>query len=258
MLLENTTPYLGKLVFRFEKYPEYTGGKSYSVHNKTYLNLGFTKLVSRLIVKRDKETGLMVDPEKIKLIEEYTNGKIGTYRWWVVQSDDGGTPNPTVYSKKEIDGRKVIFKGELDNYFMTNWGESIGDISTAWWYYKNHMKVYNKYPHGVAMVMKNWKPGRPNYIDVSGYYGHSHRGGQTFKIGDRLFDETYIPVQEDYPEWQWAGYEQGMENSDWSYLLESESPNIVDVIPFTMRGKKTIKNWKDVVQAAINLSKYLS
>ena len=50
-LIKNTTPYLGKLVLKFEKYPHYSGSKS-GVLNKVHLNLGFTKLVSRMIPKQ--------------------------------------------------------------------------------------------------------------------------------------------------------------------------------------------------------------
>ena len=44
-MIKNTTPYIGKIRLKFEKYPEYTGK---SKLNKIHLDLGFTKLVSRI------------------------------------------------------------------------------------------------------------------------------------------------------------------------------------------------------------------
>jgi hypothetical protein len=62
------------------------------------------------------------------------------------------------------------------------------------------MKVCNDYPHGVAEVYEGQT--------LIGYYGYTHRGGSMFKIGDRLFDESYVPKEDDYEEWEWEGYKQ--------------------------------------------------
>lgn len=131
--------------------------------------------------------------------------------------------------------------------FVDRNGNFIGDIVRAWWYYQNHFKVDSEYPHGVAEV---WNE---DYTILKGYYGYTHRGGQTFVVGDRLFDEHYEPVEEHYEEWQWAGWELDFEKrkSEW---LE----NISEIIPFTMRGSKTIENLAEAKEAARNLSNYLS
>jgi hypothetical protein len=44
--IKNQTPYKGKLKLKFEKYPHYSNRKNKL--NKVHLNLGFTKLVSRI------------------------------------------------------------------------------------------------------------------------------------------------------------------------------------------------------------------
>lgn len=63
------------------------------------------------------------------------------------------------------------------------------------------------------------------------YYGFSHRAGCQFKIGDKLFDE------------KWTGG-----------LSEAKLSNL----PFTSRGGRTIRTWKEAQQAAKNFSNYVS
>ena len=117
------------------------------------------------------------------------------------------------------------------------------------------MKVCKQYPHGVAECYDN----KGNHI---GYHGYTHRGGQTFKIGDRLFDSSYRPKEEDYEEWEWAGwfnkYNKSYDESDdlgKRWMIEE---GIGYVMPFNKRGKKVIENMEECLQAAINMSKELS
>ena len=74
-MIKNTTPYIGKIKFKFEKYPEYTGK---SKLNKIHLNLGFTKLVSRITPVKTT-AGWVINPECKYFIEKYTIGKIGSH-----------------------------------------------------------------------------------------------------------------------------------------------------------------------------------
>ena len=182
-LIKNDTPYVGKMKLRFEKYPNYTG-KDYL--NKIHLDLGFVKLVSRITPKSGKD-GNIVDPKKIKLIEQYTGGKIQDYN-------------------VDYDLDDFILK----NSFMHPNGTYIGCIRDAWWYYKNTFIITNKLPHGVAMKLKDWGSSiiaANNLKDrvalmmkhniekenVEGFYGYTHRGGNLFKIGDKLFDCKWKP-----------------------------------------------------------------
>lgn len=240
-LIKNTTPYLGKLFLKFEKHPYYTSSQDGKL-NKVHLNLGFTKLVSRMKPKQVMEGGPSnIDPKKIELIEKYTGGVIGIHKF--------GNDDEYV----------------LENSFLTEDGQYIGDINTAWWYFQNGMTVCEDYPHGVAVVWNTSKFDKTlvsGQDGIKGYYGYTHRGGSTFKIGDRLFEEDYDPVVEDYDrkefEKYWKKYVKQHSKADdvdrkWIY-----GNGIKAVMPFNIRGKKVIKNWEQAKQAAINMSKYLS
>ena len=230
-MIKNTTPYIGKLKLKFEKYPEYTGK---SKLNKIHLDLGFTKIVSRITPYRDT-IGWLINPESKYLIEKNTGGMINNYSF-----------GNTLQEKREQ---------QLPNSFLTKDGKYIGDVDRGWWYYKNKMKVCEKYPHGVAECYDNEE-------NLIGYHGYTHRGGQTFKIGDRLFEASYQPKEEDYEEWEWAGWKLDFEKRysegddlDKKWMRES---GISYVIPYKKRGKKIIENMDECLQAAINMSKDLS
>jgi hypothetical protein len=127
-MIKNTTPYIGKLRLKFEKYPEYTGKDKL---NKIHLDLGFTKLVSRITPYRDT-SGWLINPQAKYLIDRHTGGMINNYAF-----------GNTIQEKKEQ---------QLPNSFLTKDGDYVGDIERGWWYYKNKMKVCDKYPHGVAEI----------------------------------------------------------------------------------------------------------
>ena len=237
-LIKNRTPYLGKMILKFEKHPHYSSSMDGKL-NKVHLNLGFTKLVSRFIPNKVMD-GSNVDPEKVKLIEKYTDGVIGTHKWG--------------------DNDEFV----LENSFLTKEGKYIGSIDRAWWYFNNGMTVCEEYPHGVAIV---WNTARledtvVNGQDgINGYYGYTHRGGALFTIGDRIFDEKYNPVVEDYNEKEfkkwWKKYTKSYEKGDDFDRKHIYNDGIKSVIPFNKRGKHMIKNWEDAMIAAMNLSKYL-
>ena len=256
-IIKNQTPYVGKTYLKFEKMPYYVSGGKGGMLNKVHLNLGFTKLVSRIVPKRNLD-GYIINPKKVELINRWTWGKIGTHQVGQGQSEEF----------------------TLSNSFLSKDGPYIGDVKEGWRYYKNNFIVCREYPHGVAIKLKTYaadnmlknsiKDPYENYVteqmendNVAGYYGYTHRGGQIFKIGDRLFQEDYKPKKEDYPEKEWAKYEKAFRKSlanseddlDRRWMNES---GISYVIPFKMRGPKIIENWDEARQAAINMSKYLS
>jgi hypothetical protein len=198
-----------------------------------------------------------IDPKKIELIEKYTGGVIGTHTFG---KDD-----------------EYI----LDNSFLTKDGVYIGDIDTAWWYYINKFYVCKEYPHGVAIKLKTYEPNifitnantvkddfDPFVIEqiendnVEGFHGYTHRGGSTFKIGDRLFDAEYMPVVDDYDrkefEKYWEKYGKLYSKADDFDKKSIYGDGIKAVIPFNRRGKQVIKDWDQARQAAINISKDLS
>jgi hypothetical protein len=233
-IFRNRTPYLGKIIFKFERYPYYTGG---SILNKVHIDLGFTKFVSRLKPYKGLD-GWAVNTDRVDVINSYTGGIIGTHTF------EGGT---------------------LNNSFLSKTGAYIGDLRKGWWYFKNAMTVCEEYPRGVAEVW-NTAPKKETLqhgkFGLKGYYGYSHRGGSLFTIGDRLFDPDYQPKEEDYEEWQWSGwveeFDSKLDKADEFDRKWMEEDGIGCVIPFKMRGPKVIENWEEALQAAINMSKYLS
>jgi hypothetical protein len=238
-LVKNRTPYLGKMVLKFERHPYYTSGKDGKL-NKVHLNLWFTKLVTRFKPKQVMEGYSNIDPKKVELIEKYTGGVIGTHKW---------------------DNDEFV----LEDSFLTKDGKYIGNIETAWWYFQNGMTVCEEYPNGVAIVwntVNSDKTLMSGWGGIKGYYGYTHRGGGLFKIGDRLFDEKYNPVVEDYDEKEftkwWKTYIKSYKKGDDFDRKHIYNDGIKSVIPFNKRGKHTIKNWEDARTAAINMSKYLS
>lgn len=245
MFIKNQTPYLGKIKLKFEKSPWYTSGNNKL--NNVHLNLGFTKLVSRIYVRRDVN-GFIADPEKVKLINMYTGGTIGEHKF-----------NNDEYI--------------LENSFLAPDGTYLGNLSDGWRYYKNMMTVTQKKPNGVALLLeKNFfhipserKGVVEDYFSsfVKGYYGYSHRGGNTFRLGDRLFDENYVPVESDYLKEEWDKYKKlankaEIRNRKDGWLEEGKEFEIASIIPFNRRGKVTIRTWEQAEQAAINMSNYLS
>jgi hypothetical protein len=227
--IKNTTPYLGKITLEFDKHPHYSGR---TVLNKVHLDLGFTKLSSRVVPE-------IPDPEKVELIYLYTNGEIKDHEW------------------EDPMGNKYV----LENSFLSKTGEYIGSLKDGWWYYENGLIVCDGCPRGVAQ--KNVVG--ENSVSVK-YHGYTHRGGSLFGVGDRLFDEKYVPKEEDYEPWQWAGWRERFlkdalkarrKKDDFWYKWLKED-GIAAYIPFALRGPKVIQTIEEAKQAASNLSKYLS
>ena len=190
--------------------------------------------MSRITPYRDT-SGWLINPQSKYLIDRHTGGMISNYSF-----------GNTIQEKTEQ---------RLPNSFLTTDGDYVGDIERGWWYYQNKMKICEEYPHGVAEVYDDNNK-------LIGYHGYTHRGGQTFKIGDRLFDTDYKPKEEDYEEWEWAGWEYKYlelygksDKLDKKWMRES---GISYVIPYKKRGKLVIEDMGMALQAAINMSKDLS
>jgi hypothetical protein len=95
-----------------------------------------------------------------------------------------------------------------------------------------------------------------------GMCGYTHRGGQLFKIGDRLSDGKYKPRKDDYTEDEWTQYENrfkelyGEEDELGKKWMDADG--ISYVIPFKLRGSKLIETMEEAFIAAKNMSNYLS
>lgn len=184
-----------------------------------------------------KEKGKEITKKEIQEIERLTGGKIGTHTFG---------PNN---------------EHTLENSFLSPDGTYIGDMDEARWYVENQMIVDEDYPRGVAGVITPETYGTDNPV-IEGMYGYTHRGGQMFKIGDRLFDSKYKPKKEDYDEDQWNEWEKEFqelyEGEDELGKRWMDNDGISYVIPFKLRGPKIIETMKDAFEAAKNMSKHLS
>jgi hypothetical protein len=256
-MIKNNTVYNGKIKLMFDKYPEWSGCGSYL--NKIHLNLGFTKLVSRIYVNQylsDKSLELDTREyrqECIEKINKFTGGKIGNHYF-----DNGQGGNHCLVG------------------FLAPDGTYVGDVSKGWWYYKNKMIVNKYYPHGTAIVIKD---DVHRYIvsafeddedydfqeedlfdcDIEGIYGFSHRGGSIFRIGDKIFDAKWRPSDEELNQFEYQAMIKSFDKTNEGLNNENYSikDKIVESMPFTKRGSETIKDWNDAKLAAKNLSKYL-
>ena len=255
MFIKNQTPFLGKIKLKFEKHPHYSSGNN--ILNNVHLNLGFTKLVSRMYIEHGFD-GDRIDPKKVAKICLYTNGTIKKHEWWEVKGPNGVFRS----NRKPKNEKDIVYHGVLDNSFMFG-DKYIGDIKTGWWYYKNRLVVCEKYPLGVAIKVKKdfWRSPLPYLECVEGAYGYSHRGGCLFRIGDRLFDADYKPHVHDYTKEQWEKwhnkYRQRLKNADDFDRKWLQADGVAGFIPFNMRGSKVIETFEEAIEAAKNLSRYL-
>ena len=179
----------------------------------------------------------LISEDEIKEIERLTGGKIGTHTFG---------PN-NEYT--------------LENSLLSPNGTYVGCIDDARWYVKNKMMIDEQYPHGVAAAITEDTYGTDNPVIV-GMYGYTHRGGQLFKIGDRLFDGKYKPRKDDYTEDEWTQYENRFkelyEEEDELGKKWMDADGISYVIPFKLRGSKLIETMEEAFIAAKNMSNYLS
>ena len=118
-------------------------------------------------------------------------------------------------------------------------------------------------PNSTLNLVYDYWNGDKEYLDsVEGAYGYSHRGGCLFRIGDRLFEEDYHPHVCDYTKEQWKvwhdKYRRKLAKADGLDRIWLCEDGVAGFVPFNMRGKKIIETFDEAIEAAKNLSKYLS
>jgi hypothetical protein len=126
----------------------------------------------------------------------------------------------------------------------------VGTLSDCYWLLEKSVVVCEEFPSaGYSMTDNMW-------------VGWSHRATAGFKKGDRLFDETYKPIESDYTQAEWKDwtvkFQKAIDKAD-----DLEKKWIIEdgmsyVIPFKQRGPKIIETNQEAKQAAINFSKYVS
>jgi hypothetical protein len=203
--------------------------------------------------------GWQVDNEKVAKMCMYTGGTIKKHEWYEVKGPNGIFKT----NRKPKNKKDIVYHGVLDNSFV--YGNTyLGSVKEAWWYYKNRLVVCEKYPRGVAMKYKKgaWHSNQELNKCLEGVYGFSHRGGCLFRIGDRLFDENYHPHVKDYTPEQWKvwhdKYRNRLKNADEFDTKWLTEDGVAGFIPFNQRGKRVIETWEEAMEAAKNLSNYLS
>lgn len=228
--VKNDTPYLGRLVLRFEKNPDYKSIKR-GFLNKIHLDLKFFKIVTRLIPEI-KENKLLPIPEKVALIEKYTGGIIVERR----------------VKEKELEDVLIT-----KHNFLTKDRRLIGDIFKAWFYYKNQMVPVKESPNGVALVYKDRKP--HEYVILS------EDEIIPIRVGDRIFDEKFMPSQANYKKNEWKKwnkkYIRDYNIADKKNKKTIKEKGIIKYIPYNMRGLKKIKNLDEAKDTAIKINNYI-
>ena len=109
-------------------------------------------------------------------------------------------------------------------------GVHIGVLHELWDLLQYDCEIDEEY-HGVMFSKK-----------LDGYIGFSHRAYEVFRIGDKLFDEHWRPDGSE------IHFKRGMNTME----------DILDDIPFVLRGSTICITQEDCRQAAINFSKYVS
>lgn len=221
MMVQNNTIYKGKIRFKFEKFPHYSNGTNH--YNKTHLNLGFTKLVSRIQSSKDDlyNKQLLIDIEaktNLKLVTSFYDNALNT-----TEVKDGVHTNYTF----DFNGSALNVTRPNDTYTVlvhyTNSNNDYIGLDFGFFAYNNNMVATDD---GQVFAKVN------NENIIIGYCGYSHRAAVTFKLGDKLFESGWIPE---------SGYESTRATT-----------------PFIKHGYKTIETLDEAKQAALNFAKYIS
>ncbi len=255
--IKNRTVYDGNIFLEFHKFPNYTGHSKGGRNelNSTLINLGFTKLTSRVNIKYECSTN------GYKLLTEFKYSKEEQFIP-KLRKDVVSKINKYTGGKLEdhyIDGREDCL---LVNSFVDSKGNWVGDTETGLWYLNNQFKISSRYSR-IAMKIKKEHYFNNNIInkEIIGYHGYNHRGGQLFKIGDYLFDENFKPSVEDFKRPHYKKIikktiKQIKKNKN--YYNESFLNLVNNKTPFTLRGDVKIENLDQAEQAALNFVRYLS
>jgi hypothetical protein len=222
--------YLGDLYFTITKdSPYYSSGNDVlnTLHFK-FLGLYFA---SRL-KKRKTKAGFRKNQKLIKIFESTCGVIVGNYQVKDNSSntyDDWALPDAVV----TIQDKKLV-----------------GTLSDCYWLLEKSVVVCEEFPSaGYSMTDNMW-------------VGWSHRAKAGFKKGDRLFDETYKPIESDYTQAEWKNWKVKFQKAinkaddlEKKWIIED---GMSYVIPFKQRGPKIIETNQEAKQAAINFSKYVS
>jgi hypothetical protein len=229
--IKNNTPYLGRLVLRIEKEPEYNDIKKGYLNN-IHLNLKFFKIVTRLIPNIKNES-LELKDDTIVLIEKYTRCNLVKV---IRLSDESETGRffgyNLVYDKKHY------------------WG----DLDFGWWMMKNLIIVSEEEPKNVAFQYKDKK--------IIAVFIKVRDKTLFLKIGDKIFEEDYrpSPTFHETKEWkEWFNrYKLDYKRADDEKKFKMKGDGLVNYAPIQKRGRINIETKEDLLKSAKKIVKYLS
>jgi hypothetical protein len=223
--------YLGDLYFLITTESPYFSSGNDSLNKLHFKFLGLY-FVSRLNRKQTLN-GYRKDTELIKIFESTCGVKVGAYKLKDSSEntyDDWTLPDAVV----TVNGKQFV-----------------GTLGDCYWLLERAIVVCSTFPSAGYSTKDNM------------WVGWSHRATAGFKIGDRLFDQNYSPIESDYTPAEWSKFKVSYEKalagaSDDLERSWIETDGIGYTIPFKMRGAKLITNREEAKQAAINFSKYVS
>jgi len=229
--VKNDTPYLGRLVLRFEKNPLYKSLKK-GFLNKIHLNFIFFKIVTRIIPKIEGREILINENAKI-LIEKYTSCKLNRKVELNEESDHGSViVHNLIYDKKH------------------HWG----DIDFGWWMIKNQIMVSQEKPRFLAFRYENRQ--------IVGAYIKLNQGGLHLKIGDRIFEPDFRPSSPFYEQNYWKKvnkeYKIDFKNANKETKVKMMREGVKKYIPIQQLGRYKIETKEDLILSAERIFDFLS
>jgi hypothetical protein len=230
-IIENKTPYVGKLKLKLEKNYDYQDTKK-GVLNKVHFNFGFIKLVSRLVPNIDKD-GWILKENSIQLIEKYTNCLVGKKN-----VSDNFFPN-----------------GYRNSYFLyIKNGGYVCDLEHGWWMYQNGIQIYHEFPQCMGL----------KFVDKKFESCYIFCGGQKMfiGIGDKVFEPNYRPskIFHDPKKWKiWhRKYKKDFMRVDNKGRVILKKEGMSNYLPLQERGRYVIKNQESAIDSAKKILIYLS
>jgi hypothetical protein len=229
--IKNYTPYLGRLVLKIEKEPDYNEIKK-GYLNKVHIDLKLFKIVTRLI-PNIKNDSLELKEDTIVLIEKYTRCNLVKVIKLSEESDSGRffTYN-LVYDKKHY------------------WG----DLDFGWWMMKNLIIVSDEEPKNIAYQYKDRK--------ISAAFIKVKDKSLFLKIGDKIFEENYKPSPPFHEKNEWKKwmekFKADFKKVDNETKFKMSGEGLINYVPIQKRGRITIETKEDLLNSARKIIDYLS
>lgn len=235
--LLNTTPFDGYIFFKVEVNPNYKKGND--ILNKIYFKFFHLYFVSRIMWNEN------YDMARIDLIKKaHLN-----FGFFVINS-----LGRMIHSELDVDIEKIKQISALPKYgsgVFNHSKEYVGDIRYAWFWVRQGYYADRVHAGVFFHPAKNH------------YYGGLKGIGSSFGIGDKSFDENWVPLELDI-KWEWVvkfckahGLAYKHLNIE-QFLQLVPMKDFVNEIPFKERGRDVIMHIGQAKLAARNMVAFLS